>query len=626
MVDTRLAAVVVLTLSSGTLAARQLPPPGQVRSPVPAQQLAQPPRGAIWGVVVSGTSGQPVDRVRLTLSAGGGRGSRTVYTDDDGRFVFLDLEPGAYLLRGSKTGYVDITYGQSSPNAGRAGTPIQVTAGQQIKDLSFVLPPGGVITGRVFDEQTRPSVGTEVRVMRWEYDDGYRELSSEGSARTDDRGIYRIYGLPPGNYIVSALPRNVDTDRIEGRVIISQEQAAELAARGVALTGNVTIRVQDAAPVPTPSDEPAVGYAPVYYPGTLDLGVATPVTVDLSQEVMGVDVLLQQVPLARIEGTVIAPPGVDARSMRVRLNNTRHDVPGVDTESARVRDGRFEFTDVPPGQYRAVVTAEIDSEDAAALPQAIAGRALAGGDDDEILLWGAADVSVSGSDVTNVALVLQPGLTVSGRIAYDGAGVPPQGRRIRVTLEPFGPADEAAGADDARATVDASGRFTITGVIPGRYRVEASGMSGWEVASARIGGADAMDVGLEVTPAQDLTGLEVVFSDQRTELSGALQDALGAPASGYTVVVFPADRRYWLPGARRIQATRPSTTGRFSFSGLPPGEYRLAALADVEQGIWFDPAVLQQLSAASIPFSLRPGETATQNLRVGGRQPVHAPQ
>jgi protocatechuate 3,4-dioxygenase beta subunit len=611
MVNTRLAAVVVLACSSVTLAARQVPPTGQARSPVQLQQQAKPPRGALWGVVVSGTSGQPVDRVRLTLSGSGRGGSRTVYSDDDGRFLFLDLAPGAYLLRGSKTGYVGITYGQPSPNAGRAGTPIQIAAGQQIKDLSFVLPPGGVITGRIFDEKSRPAVGTDVRVMRWEYNDGHRELSSAGSARTDDRGIYRVYGLPPGDYIVSALPRNVDRQQIDVPIMRPQQAAA---------APGVIIRDQNAAPVLRASDEPTPGYAPAYHPGTIDIGSATPVTVDVSAEVMGVDVLLQEVPLARVQGTVIAPPGVDARSMRVRLNNARHDVPGVGTGSARVRDGRFEFTDVAPGQYRAVITAEIDRDDAAALPQAIVGPALGGQDDDEILLWGAADVSVFGSDVTNVALALQPGITVSGRIAYDGAGAPPEARRIRVSLEPFGPADEAAGADDARATVDENGLFTITGIIPARYRVEASGVSGWEVASALIGGVDAMDVGLDVTSAaHNVMGLEVVFSDERSALSGVLQDALGAPTSGYTVIVLPADRKFWLPGARRIQATRPSTTGRFSFSSLPPGEYRLAAVTDVENGIWFDPAVLQQLSAASVPFSLRRGQTVTQNLRVGGK-------
>ena len=160
MIDTRLAAVVVLSLSSVGLAAGQLPTRQQAGLLRQQQPEIQEPRGAIWGVVVSGTTGQPIDRVRLRLSGDGLRGSRTVYSDDAGRFAFLDLPPGAYLLSGSKTGYVDITYGQRSPNAGRAGTPIQVAIGQQITDQSFALPPGGVITGRLLDERSRPSVAT----------------------------------------------------------------------------------------------------------------------------------------------------------------------------------------------------------------------------------------------------------------------------------------------------------------------------------------------------------------------------------------------------------------------------------------------------------------------------------
>jgi len=101
-------------------------------------------------------------------------------------------------------------------------------------------------------------------------------------------------------------------------------------------------------------------------------------------------------------------------------------------------------------------------------------------------------------------------------------------------------------------------------------------------------------------------------------VSGTLQDPMGSPTSAYTVVVFPADPRYWLPsGRRRIQGTRPTTTGRFSFSGLPPGQYRLAALTDVETGIWYDPTILEQIQAASIPISLGRGESVTQDLRVG---------
>jgi len=187
-----------------------------------------------------------------------------------------------------------------------------------------------------------------------------------------------------------------------------------------------------------------------------------------------------------------------------------------------------------------------------------------------------------------------------------------------VSLEPFGPAAEAIGADDRRATVDENGIFTITGVIPARYRVEATGARGWTVASALVGGVDALDFGLEVSPSQDLSGLQVIFADDTTELSGTLQDASGQPASAYTVVVFSADPRYWVPGARRIQSTRPTTAGQFSFNGLPPGDYRLGAVTDVESGIWYDPAFLRQLQAASLPFSLHRGQSARQDLRIGG--------
>ena len=621
MIDTRLAAVIVLTLSSAGLAAGQFPTPQQARLPQPQQPAIQEPRGAIWGVVVSGTTGQPVDRVRLRLSGDGLRGSRTVYSDDAGRFAFLDLPPGAYLLSGSKSGYVDITYGQRSPNAGRAGTPIQVAVGQQIEDLSFVLPPGGVITGRLFDERSRPSVATTVRVMRWEYGDGHRELSSEGSAQTDDRGVYRVYGLPPGNYIVSAMPRNTGVEQSLEMQLVLDARLAQRSRRGLRAGGGGVTWPEVERSVATP-DEPALGYAPAYYPGTLDLGAAQAVSVGVSQEVTGVDFVLQQVPLARVEGMVVVRPGVDARSMRLRLYNTAHDVPGVGSESSRVRDVTFSFTGVPPGQYRAVVTAEIELDQrgpgAPPLPAFIGGLALAGrGDDDEILLWGSAEVTVSGQDVSNVSLVLLPGITVSGRIAYDGSRPPPETEGIRVSLEPFGPAAEAAGADDSRATVDENGGFTITGVIPAKYRVEASGVPGWEVTSAMLNGVETLDFGLDASSAQDLTGMQIVYSDTRTELSGTLQDPMGSPTSAYTVVVFPADPRYWLPSGRRIQGTRPTTTGRFSFSGLPPGQYRLAALTDVETGIWYDPTILEQIQAASIPISLGRGESVTQDLRVG---------
>jgi hypothetical protein len=71
-----------------------------------------------------------------------------------------------------------------------------------------------------------------------------------------------------------------------------------------------------------------------------------------------------------------------------------------------------------------------------------------------------------------------------------------------------------------------------------------------------------------------------------------------------------------MPGARRIQATRPATDGRFSFRSLPAGDYRLVAVTDIETGQWFDPAFLRPLLGASIGITLAEGEQKIQDIRI----------
>jgi hypothetical protein len=126
-----------------------------------------------------------------------------------------------------------------------------------------------------------------------------------------------------------------------------------------------------------------------------------------------------------------------------------------------------------------------------------------------------------------------------------------------------------------------------------------------------------MDAPLEVRSGDDLAGLVVTLTDRTTWLLGTLQDASGRVTSDFTVVVFPFDAAYWLPQARRIQAARPSTDGHYGFRGLPPGEYRVAVVPDVEPGQWYDPNWLRQVLPSAVPITLGDGERRTQDLRVG---------
>ncbi len=199
-------ATVAVVAVTGSLSA-QVFPGQQARDSQVAS--TDPSTALIMGTVVVAGTGLPADGVRVTLSGGGIRVSRSTLTDDDGRFAFLALPAGTFTLRGAKTGYVSATYGQKAP--GRPGTPIVLAAGQQLKDVSLDLPKGGVIAGVIYDEKNRPSVSIPVRVLRWTMQTGERTLLSSGTANTDDRGMYRVFGLSPGQYVVSAVPRNTST-------------------------------------------------------------------------------------------------------------------------------------------------------------------------------------------------------------------------------------------------------------------------------------------------------------------------------------------------------------------------------------------------------------------------------
>ncbi len=115
-----------------------------------------------------------------------------------------------------------------------------------------------------------------------------------------------------------------------------------------------------------------------------------------------------------------------------------------------------------------------------------------------------------------------------------------------------------------------------------------------------------------------MSNVVVEFGDRTTELKGTLQSQAGKPTAEYSVIIFPSDNRYWVPLARRVRSARPSTDGQFSFTGLPPGDYRLAAVTDVEPGAWYDPALLQQLQPVSVAVRLVDGQPVVQDLRVSG--------
>jgi uncharacterized protein (DUF2141 family) len=549
--------------------------------------------GLIMGTVTMAGSGQPVEGVRVTLNGVELRGTRSALTNDDGQFVFSDLPAGTYTARATLTGHISGTYGQKQP--GKPGTSIVLAAGQQLKNVSFEIAKGGVISGSVFDEKSRPSIGTPVRVMRWLMQSGERILTTAGNGTTDDRGIYRIYNLSPGDYLVSAVPRNTT-----GEVFTAEIDSG---GRVVSASG-------------TGAGEPVQGYASVFYPGTTQLAAAQAVRVGIAEERLGIDFGLQRAALSTITGQVVVPNGQSPTTIQIRLLQAESGALGIGQQTARpAQNGSFSFRSVVPGQYTLFATASVVEPRAPG--QAPTPVVLNQQPASQRRIWAQADVFVDGAVPSLVSLTMQEGLPLSGHITFDGTAPQPTGnQRVRVMLNPLGTSLPLLGVGNLSANVDASGRFTIDGVIPGRYRVSASGAQGWSVKSVIANGVDVLDFPFDIAAGENAPNVTIQFGDRNTDLKGVLTDAAGTPSSDYSVVIFPDDQRYWVPFARRMRSTRPATDGKFAFVGLPPGEYRIAAVTDVETGEWLDPEFLRQLLPASVSVRLADGQQVTQDIRV----------
>jgi protocatechuate 3,4-dioxygenase beta subunit len=622
-------------------------------------------------VVTDEQTPQPVRNATVTAMNVEGTGSRTTATDEAGRFGFAGLAAGRYTLTATKAPFLRASYGASRPDL--PGTTITVKDAGQLTGLTLRMTRGAVITGRIVDENGEPVFGVMVRAVQARMQAGERTFGPPASGTsidtTDDRGVYRLFGLPAGEYVVSATPRlaageirAMTEDEIRATMqALQQQQAARVAAQSMA-GGNAS---QTPTPTPTPIPMPdvekvTVAYAPVYYPGTTVAATASTLTIGAGEERSGVEFALQVVRTATVEGMVIVPQGIAPQSVQLMMTPAAQPGTGLaGLEQLALQrvvpgpDGKFTYTAVAPGQYTISARAV---RSAGGQPAAQAGRAggqgvmtfnarVAGGSGDDVVMpvmigpggdpdstqfWAQADVLVDGTPVSGVALTLQPGMTISGKVEFRSLNARPGAdfTKVQLNLAPVatGALRVTMGAPSTK--IDETGQFTIAGVTPGRYRIAGSAPSApmpgsapaapWRIASAVIKGRDILDFPLDVGPGDDISDAVVTFTDATQEITGTLQDASGRPAPDYTIVVFASDNRYWTPQSRRIRSVRPSTDGRFTIAGLPPGEYRMAAVVDLAPGEVSDPAFLEQLIPASFVITLGAGEKKTQDLRIAG--------
>ena len=597
MTPTKLLGAVLLVVTT-ILADQQLPArdtPGQ---------LATGTATIVGTLVTDNVAAQPIRRATVSLNASDVRRTLVAATNDAGQFAFADLPSGHYTLSAFRGGYAQAYYG--ARQSWRApGSSIVLAEGQHLT-VTVRMVHGGVLSGVVADAYGHPLLNVRVVAMRARMTAGERhfELAFTGGSPTDDRGSYRLFGLPPGDYVVGAI--------VPGTPQTRQVSPAEIQWALQMLRGGPQTTAPRASPPPA---GPTVSYAPIFYPGTADSSAATVITLGPDESREALDFTLDRVATSRVEGTLIDVDGRPALGATLTLTSKRAIVfmGGSSSSTQRVdANGKFSFASVLPGEYTMV----------ARLATAAGARAAGPPSPPTPVRWAQEEIQLNGGNLTGLSLRLQPGLTVTGRFVFEGTAPPLDMKRLTLLLSPAATRNDTGIVNTSFAVNQPDGTFAFPNAIPGRYRVVASQPPAasqiWFLKSAMLDGADTLDSYLEMGTG-DLSGLVLTFTDHPSELNGRLLDPAGRPAGDYWIVAFPTDRKFWALSSRRVRTAKPDSEGNFKIVNLPAGEYYAIALTDLDSADLADSAFLDQLATASAyKITLADGQKKTQDLKLSG--------
>jgi protocatechuate 3,4-dioxygenase beta subunit len=586
-----------LVVSSGLTAAFVLAPHAQ--SPSPAGSVS----ATISGLVRASSSSQPLQGATVTLYGSQfPEGRIAATTDDRGAFTFSGLAAGLYAIGARKDGFANVGYRQRRFGS---GAPLfRVRDGEQMAvDLS--LPGLSAISGVVSDERGNPIAKATVRALRYNMSAGYVRPQDLGVATSDDRGVYRIQSLQPGDYGICAvtkatLPLNepqrlqAEIDRLLWQLNLargsgSPEMRSESVQQIAALEAKLPDRI-----------DPVYGYAPRCTPEPLS-SAAVKIAVGPGEALSGVDIQFPLTRLARLEGVVTGVPDFDRAPnlTAVLISEESRDVQRMETMRLGP-DREFRFTNVVPDEYYLMVQ---DSPPGG-------GR---------IRLLASMPMVVTDSDVSGIVLSAPRPATISGRVVFNGGAVPSSTalEGVRVYLDPS-PSRPATRYQIRTSDLHADGTFTVSDVFPGAYRVWLTtiGREGWTSERSTWGTQDVFEEPLQVRAGETVTDVTIHATDRIAELTGTLLDEQGEPATDYLVLVYPVEKRYWNAHAHRMPSARAGRDGRFRVPIVRPGQYRVATLLDVEPFAWFDAEFVRALEPLSIPISIAAREKKEMNLRV----------
>jgi protocatechuate 3,4-dioxygenase beta subunit len=507
--------------------------------------------------VVQKATGEAVRKAIVSLTwHGKPRSWATAMTGASGGFKFDSLPAGKYELRAWRNGMGGAVYG--GEDFTQLGQFISLADGETRSGLELRIIQPSSISGTVVDTDGDPIAGAEVNLFTEGYPRGARGLVQRSGARTNDRGEYRVTNIQPGRYYIAA-----------GR-------------------GNQPMFMHV-----TP-DSPREVLLRQFYGGATDWKRATPLGVPPGELVRGIDFRLSVARAVRIRGRVTGIPDAPSQAnnppqyVQVTLVTTGEGglIRGTMGTGASPPDYHFEIPDVAPGRYQLTANIRAGNKN----------------------YWASQSVDAV-EDPGDITLALAPGTDLKGLVRIEGEGAE-QFKKFQVTLTR---GDLRGGSGDISTQTGPDGRFTLEQVPPGIWDIGVTPIPrGGYLKSMRFGKQDVLTEEMEIGPATD-AALNIVVSTRGAKVEGEI-DSEAAAQTRTGILLAPIGRYRAVMSFYAV--TMPDEDGKFEFSGITPGQYKIFAFEQIPPGEMRNPDQVARMGEFGQPIELSEGGSVRVQPKV----------
>jgi protocatechuate 3,4-dioxygenase beta subunit len=483
----------------------------------------------IHGSVLADPGGQPIRKANIHLNPRG-RPSPADYdttTDAEGQFTIDNVQTGRYGVRIERPGFVQSAIGRSAY--------IYVQTDTAKAAFIFRMQPAAVIVGKILDADGDPIGDVAVTAQRVDSRPGSLPLQSQGSGLANDLGEFRISGLRPGRYTITAAPPQGSRPLPPGRPATDKDQTV---------------------------------YATTYYPGTLNEDQAVPVELHPGDETrINFGVLTSRV--FRVSGTLTGVP-VTAVAQLMLESRGHGGSPSVEQELAK--DGKFEFEYVPPGSYTPMLLlATFGGAQPVSMQMLNVGQ----------------PIEVTNGNVQDVRLQVEPGGQIRGKFRLE-TGQKFDWTQLTVGLAPVDEKDfrvalpQGPMGTSTIPGVNPDGTFEMKNAPGGIFHLvvgaKSDDLRDYFTKSIHVDGRDVSDSGFQVRAD---TYLDIVVGANGAGISGIVVDDQGQPVPDATVVSIPSADHSKRPDLYQQDTT--DARGHFALRGLNPGKYTVLAFEDLQE-------------------------------------------